>query len=88
MRQRYIPAELLRFSQDWSAFLGYVKRVIKHLESPKFVAHLAHLTPAAAAAVADAVARIRRVSASRTRGLAGAQRTLVGGDSWSGSSGR
>jgi hypothetical protein len=39
---------------------GYARRVVKHLESPRFVARLGGLDPAAAAAVAAAVVRIQK----------------------------
>ena len=38
--ERFSP-EFVRFTQEWGRFAGYVKRVIKHLESPQFVARLA-----------------------------------------------
>jgi hypothetical protein len=63
----FSPA-ILDFIEDWGIFVGYVKRVLKHLESPQFVARLRRLDPRNAAAVADAVDRIRR--ASKTRHLA------------------
>ena len=60
-----IPPGLARFAEGWGVFLGYVKRVTKHLESPAFVARLAGLEARHAAVVADAVERIRRLSTTR-----------------------
>ena len=56
-----LPPELVKFSSDWGHFNGYVRRVIKHLESAQFVGRMAHLPPADAAAVSAAVERIRRI---------------------------
>src|ERR1700730_10695901 len=61
----HLSPALLKFVEDWSIFVGYVKRDVKHLESPEFVARLGRLDPRDAAAVADAVDRIRRASKSR-----------------------
>ncbi len=61
-----LPPELVKFSQDWGQFKSYVTRVLKHLESKEFCARLASLSPAASAAVAAAVQKIRRISTSRT----------------------
>lgn len=54
-----------RFIHAWGLFNGYVRRVIKHLESPQFVARLAHLTPGDAAIVTGAVARIKKATTGR-----------------------
>src|ERR1700722_18273047 len=52
MSQRPLPypsqapsPELVKFTQDWGNFLGYVTRVIKHLESTQFRARLSRLSP-------------------------------------------
>ena len=42
-----------------------MRRVVKHLESPQFVARLAHLTPRDAAIVTGAVARIKKATTGR-----------------------
>jgi hypothetical protein len=62
--ERFSP-EFVRFTQEWGRFAGYVKRVIKHLESPQFVARLPRLSAKDAAAVAEAVARLRKLSWAR-----------------------
>ncbi|MGO8999762.1 MAG: hypothetical protein ACLQVI_41075 [Polyangiaceae bacterium] len=65
-----LPPELVKFSSDWGHFNGYVRRVIKHLESAQFVGRMAHLPPADAAAVSAAVERIRRIAKTRVLALA------------------
>lgn len=65
---RPLPPQFLKFTQDWGQLLGYTKRVIKHLESKAFVARLASLSAANAAAVAEGVKRLRKLTT--TRGLA------------------
>jgi hypothetical protein len=62
--QRYSP-EFVKFTQEWGRFSGYVKRVIKHLESPSFVARLGRLSEQDAATVAAAVARLKKLSWAR-----------------------
>jgi hypothetical protein len=66
--ERLTP-EIVKFSQEYGRFNGYVRRVVKHLESPPFVARLSRLSPADAAAVADAVGRIRRLATTRVLSL-------------------
>jgi hypothetical protein len=61
--------EIVKFTQDWGRFLGYVKRVVAHLESKPFQARLARLAPGDAAAVTEAVRRIRRLSTKRALSL-------------------
>jgi hypothetical protein len=68
LKELFAP-ELVKFYQDWGQFNGYVRRVIKHLESKPFLARLAQLPPEAAAAVAAAVARIRGISKTRMLAL-------------------
>ncbi len=63
------PPEFVKFWQDWGHFNGYVRRVIKHLESTQFLARLRRLSPGEAAAVAAAVERLRRISKTRTLAL-------------------
>lgn len=63
--RQHFPPEIIKFTQDWGHFTGYVRRVVKHLESPSFVARLARLAPENAATVAEAVKRIRRASTTR-----------------------
>jgi hypothetical protein len=63
------PPALVKFTQDWGEFHSYVKRVVAHLQSPKFVARLKNLPPHEAEVVADAVKRIRRLSWARPVGL-------------------
>ncbi len=65
---RPTPPELARFAHEWGRFYGYVKRVLKHLESKPFLARFAHLPPGHAAAVATALGRIRLIA--KTRALA------------------
>ncbi len=63
------PPAASNFLNTWGCFLGYVKRIITHLESPQFVARLDRLPADDAAAVAAAVRRIRAASKARTRRL-------------------
>jgi hypothetical protein len=56
---------IAQFFDAWSAFQGYARRVVKHLESPPFVARLGQLAAPDAALVADAVARIKKVVTRR-----------------------
>jgi len=65
---RPLPPQFVKFTQDWGQLLGYTKRVIKHLESKAFVARLASLSESDAAAVAEGMKRLRRLTT--TRGLA------------------
>ena len=60
-----VNTTVARFVREWGAFYGYARRAIKHLESPAFVARLRQLDARSAAAVADAVARIRRATTKR-----------------------
>lgn len=50
---------------EWGAFNGYARRVIKHLESRAFAERLGQLPAAAAGAVHDAIAEIRRAVTRR-----------------------
>jgi hypothetical protein len=61
LSERLAP-EIVRFSHDWGHFNGYVRRIVKHLESTQFVTRLTRLSPADAAAVTEAVRRIRRLA--------------------------
>lgn len=63
------PPELVKFTQDWGRFAGYVKRVVKHLDSPAFAARLAQLPPQNAEIAIAAVKRIRRLSWARPTAL-------------------
>ncbi len=63
-----LPPQIVKFTQDWGQLLGYTRRVLKHLESKAFVARLASLPARDAAAVAEGVKRLRRLTT--TRGLA------------------
>jgi hypothetical protein len=65
--------EIVKFAHDWGQFNGYVRRVIKHLESTPFVARLARLSAADAAAVTAAVSRIRRLATTRLLSLSDLQ---------------
>jgi hypothetical protein len=56
---------IARFIHAWGIFNGYARRVVKHLESPPFVARLAHLTTHEAAVVTDAVGRIKKAVTRR-----------------------
>ena len=56
---------LARFVREWGVFNGYARRVIKHLESPAFAARLRQLDASSAAAVAGAVARIKKATTKR-----------------------
>jgi hypothetical protein len=60
-----MPPEFVKVMQEWGQFNGYVKRVVRHLESPAFVARLTGLSPADAAAVDAAVKRLRRLATTR-----------------------
>jgi hypothetical protein len=60
-----LPPALRKFLDAYGAFNGYTRRVLKHLESPPFIERLARLEPREAAAVADAVARIRKTATAR-----------------------
>src|SRR5690349_19950420 len=53
--------------ERWGPLVDYVGRVLEQLESPRFVARLAQFAPADAAAVLDAVKKIRSVSGLRSR---------------------
>jgi hypothetical protein len=64
-KARFSP-EFVKFTQDWGRFQGYVARIVRHLGSKAFTAHLAHLSPDEAAVVNDAVQRIRRLSTTRS----------------------
>jgi hypothetical protein len=61
----FVDPAVRRFFDEWGAFNGYARRVVKHLESPPFVARLGGLAPRDAAAVTDAVARIKKVVSRR-----------------------
>jgi hypothetical protein len=56
---------LARFVREWGVFNGYARRAIKHLESPAFAARLRQLDATSAAAVAGAVARIKKATTKR-----------------------
>jgi hypothetical protein len=60
-----LSPEIVKFSQDWGRFHGYVNRVMKHLDSPAFKARLARLDHAEAAVVSAALERIRRLRTTR-----------------------
>jgi hypothetical protein len=71
-RARSVPPEHrerfeagVRAANQWGAFLGYVRRALKHLESAQFVERVGHLTPDDAAKVSDAIRRIRAALKSR-----------------------
>jgi hypothetical protein len=68
-----LAPEIVKFSHDWGHFNGYVRRVVKHLESTQFISRLARLSPADAAAVAGAVKRIRRLATTRLLSLSDLQ---------------
>jgi len=53
--------------EEWGAFRGYAERVLAKLESPRFVARLAHLRGSESARVLKAVQRIRRLADPRSR---------------------
>ncbi len=72
LSERLAP-EIVKFSRDWGYFNGYVRRVVKHLESTQFVARLSRLSPAEAAAVTEAVRRIRRLATTRLLSLSDLQ---------------
>lgn len=65
-----------RFVREWGEFSGYARRAIKHLESPAFVARLEHLDDGGVAAVASAVARIRRATTRRLLAISDSYRKL------------
>jgi len=66
--------QFLKFTQEWGRFHGYVKRVVKHLESAPFVARLARLSSQDASLVAAAVERIKQLAKTRTLGFPEFQR--------------
>ena len=70
--ERLAP-ELVKFAQDWGLFHGYVRRVVRHLESKPFVARLARLSPEDAAVVSTDVERIKRLAKSRLLDLSAFQ---------------
>jgi hypothetical protein len=70
--ERLAP-EIVKFSRDWGHFNGYVRRIVKHLESTQFVARMSRLSPADAAAVTEAVRRIRRLATTRLLSLSDLQ---------------
>jgi hypothetical protein len=72
LSERLAP-EIVKFSHEWGHFNGYVRRVVKHLESTQFVARLSRLSPADAAAVTEAVRRIRRLATIRLLSLSDLQ---------------
>src|SRR5580704_17314538 len=57
----HLPPEVARFIQEYGRLSGYLRRVIKHLESKPFLARLARLSAADADAIGEAVAQIRRL---------------------------
>jgi hypothetical protein len=61
-----VDTRFLQSIHEWGAFNGYARRVIKHLESRAFVERLGQLPSAAATAVRDAVAEIRKTVTRRT----------------------
>jgi hypothetical protein len=72
LSERLAP-EILKFSHDWGHFNGYVRRVVKHLESTQFVARLSRLSRADAATVTEAVRQIRRLATVRLLSLSDLQ---------------
>lgn len=66
--------EFLKFTQEWGRFHGYVKRVVKHLDSAPFLARLARLSSRDAASVAAAVERIKQMAKTRMLGFSEFQR--------------
>ncbi len=72
LSERLAP-EIVKFSHDWGHFNGYVRRIVKHLESTQFVARLSRLSPADAATVTEAVKRIRRLAKTRLLSLSDLQ---------------
>jgi hypothetical protein len=72
LSERLAP-EIVKFSHDWGHFNGYVRRIVKHLESTQFVVRLSRLSPADAATVTEAVRRIRRLAKTRLLSLSDLQ---------------
>ncbi|HSY24150.1 MAG TPA: hypothetical protein VK841_18615 [Polyangiaceae bacterium] len=62
--ERLAP-EVVKFANEYGRFNGYVRRVIRHLESAPFVARLSRLSAEDTAKVADALCRIRRLATTR-----------------------
>ncbi len=60
---------MLRFMDAWGHFHGYARRVVKHLESPAFVARASQLDASRAKLVTDVVARIKRAVTKRLLAL-------------------
>jgi hypothetical protein len=71
-----VNAIVARFVREWGAFNGYVRRAIKHLESPAFVARMKQLDEGRAAAVSDALLRIRRARTKRVLAVSDSYRVL------------
>ena len=61
----------LRSAEQWGAFLGYTRRVLRHLESPQFTQRFGRLSPDDAGAVAFALSRIRAALKSRQLAMSG-----------------
>jgi len=62
---RRADPRLVRTLHEWGEFNGYARRVVKHLESRAFVERLGQLPPAAATAVRDGAAGIKKVVTRR-----------------------
>jgi hypothetical protein len=62
------------FVHEWGVFQGYARKVVKHLESRAFVARIGQLPAPQAAAVSEAVARIKKTVTRR--GLELAEQTV------------
>jgi hypothetical protein len=54
-----------RFFDEWGAFNGYARRVVKQLQSPTFAGRLSALEPRDAERVTDAIARIKKTTTRR-----------------------
>jgi hypothetical protein len=66
--------EFLKFTREWGRFHGYVRRVVKHLDSAPFRARLARLSSRDAALVATAVERIKQMAKTSLLGFPEFQR--------------
>lgn len=66
----------LRVIEQWREFNGYVRRVVKHLESQPFVARLGKLDAEAATSVEGALARIKKASTRRLLAFMEQQKTI------------
>ncbi len=66
-----------RVVDRWREFHGYSRRVVKHLESQPFIARLGKLDAGAAAAVENALVRIKKATTRRLLAFAEKQKKVL-----------